>query len=104
MNSCSWDGEWYISYFDHEGKPIGSKVNSSGQIYANAQSWAVISSFAGEDRALKSLDSVRSILNTRNGIKLSYPGYKGYDPKKGGIPHIRRDKENGEYSSTAIPG
>jgi len=96
VNSCSWDGEWYISYFDHEGKPIGSKVNSSGQIYANAQSWAVISGFAGEDRALKSLDSVRSILNTRNGIKLSYPGYKGYDPEKGGITtYPPGTKENG---------
>lgn len=96
VNDRGWDGEWYISYYDQNGKPLGSKVNSAGQIYANAQSWAVISGFATANRAVKALDAVNRLLNTRNGIKLSYPGYEGYDPEKGGITtYPPGAKENG---------
>ncbi|HYE81506.1 MAG TPA: glycosyl transferase [Clostridia bacterium] len=96
VNNWGWDGEWYIRYFDREGKPVGSTENSTGQIYVNAQSWAVISGFAPENRAVKALDSVNRILNTKNGIKLSSPGYNGYDPEKGGITtYPPGAKENG---------
>lgn len=96
VNNWAWDGEWYIRYFDHEGKPIGTRRDKVGQIYVNAQSWSVISGFAPESRAVKALDAVKRILNTRNGIKLSYPGYNGYDPEKGGITtYPPGAKENG---------
>lgn len=85
VNRCGWDGEWYLRYFDQEGNPMGSKKNSTGQLYANAQSWAVISGFATAERAERSLDAVKRLLNTKKGIKLSYPGYNGYDPSKGGV-------------------
>lgn len=64
---------------------MGSKGNNTGQIYTNAQSWAVISGFATPERAVSSLDAVKRLLNTKKGIKLSYPGYNGYDPDKGGV-------------------
>lgn len=96
VNDNCWDGEWYVRYFDHEGKPMGSKKNSHGSIYVNAQSWAVISGFASSHRARTSLESVNRMLNTKNGIKLSYPGYNGYDPQKGGITtYPPGAKENG---------
>ncbi len=96
VNNWGWDGEWYKRYYDHEGRPMGSKVNSEGQIYVNAQSWAVLSGFAQANRAVTALDAVNRILNTKNGIKLSYPGYKDYDPKKGGITtYPPGAKENG---------
>lgn len=96
VNNWCWDGEWYISYYDQAGKPGGSRLNSSGQIYANSQSWAVISGFAPANRAIKALDAVNRLLNTRHGIKLSYPGYRGYDPEKGGITtYPPGAKENG---------
>ncbi|MHB1394185.1 MAG: GH36-type glycosyl hydrolase domain-containing protein [Clostridia bacterium] len=96
VNNWGWDGEWYIRYYDQVGKPMGSRVNSSGQIYVNAQSWAVLSGFAPANRAVKALDAVNRILNTKNGIKLSYPGYKDYDPEKGGITtYPTGAKENG---------
>ncbi len=91
-----WDGEWYIRYYDHAGRPLGSKSCSAGHIYVNSQSWAVISGFASSEKAEKALNSVRRILNTRNGIKLSFPGYNGYDPEKGGITtYPPGAKENG---------
>jgi cellobiose phosphorylase len=96
VNEHGWDGRWYVRYFDADGKPLGSRACAEGQIYANAQSWPVISGFATPERALEGLDSVYARLNTRNGIKLSAPGYKGYDPTKGGITtYPPGAKENG---------
>jgi cellobiose phosphorylase len=96
VNNWGWEEEWYLRYFDQTGKPIGSKLRNSGQIYVNAQSWAVISGFATEDRAIKALDAVNRMLNTKNGIKLSQPGYKSYDPEKGGVTtYPPGAKENG---------
>jgi cellobiose phosphorylase len=96
FNEQAWDGEWYLRYFDHDGSPIGSHKNEKGKIFTNAQSWAVISGFAEGDRANKALDSVRKYLNTKNGIKLSAPGYNGFDPRVGGVTtYPPGAKENG---------
>lgn len=96
FNKHAWDGNWYIRYFTEKGQPIGSKTNEQGQIYVNAQSFSVISGFATKDKARVALDSVYNILNTKNGIKLSYPGYNGYDKEKGGITSFPPGaKENG---------
>lgn len=85
FNRICWDGKWYIRYFDSDGTPLGSQKNEQGKIYLNAQSWAVISRMAPYDRAEKALDSVNRLLNTSRGIKISWPGFNGYDPTKGGI-------------------
>jgi cellobiose phosphorylase len=85
VNQEAWDGEWYLSYFDADGQPLGSHRNDAGQIYAYAQAWPVISGFAEPARAQIALNAVERLLNTRNGIKLSTPGFNGYDPAKGGI-------------------
>jgi len=96
VNEHAWDGEWYVRYFDADGTPLGSRCNTEGQIYANGQSWPVISGFATPGRAAKALDSVYRRLNTKSGIKLSTPGYKGFDPRKGGITtYPPGAKENG---------
>ena len=96
FNSCAWDGEWYIAYFDDRGQPLGSRQNDAGQIYAYTQAWSVISGFAEGDRSLHALDSVFHKLNTPWGIKLSTPGFNGYDPQKGGITtYPPGAKENG---------
>jgi cellobiose phosphorylase len=85
FNKAAWDGEWFVRYFDKDGNPLGSKKNEKCQIYLNGQSWPVISGFAEKDKALKALDSVNKILNTSKGIKLSSPGYEGWDRTVGGI-------------------
>ena len=85
VNDQAWDGEWYLRYFDANGNPLGSRENRHGQIYVNGQSWPVIAGFATPDRARQALDSVNRRLNTRNGIKLSTPGFNAWDPARGGI-------------------
>lgn len=96
FQNIAWDGEWFIRYIDHDNTKIGSKDNDEGQIFTNGQSWSVISGFATESQGLQALDSVNKILNTSKGIKLSYPGYNGFDPAKGGVStYPPGAKENG---------
>ncbi|WP_417069556.1 GH36-type glycosyl hydrolase domain-containing protein [Niveibacterium terrae] len=92
----TWDGAWYVRYFDHEGRPLGSHTNAHGKIYINAQSWNVIAGFAEGERAHTALDSVHEHLATANGLKLSAPGFDHYDPELGGIStYPPGAKENG---------
>ncbi len=96
VEAVAWDGEWYLRYFDAEGNPLGSHKNAYGQIYLNGQSWAVISGFASPSRGVQAMDSVYKKLNTKYGIKLSAPGFNGFDPKLGGVTtYPPGAKENG---------
>ncbi|PWI33415.1 glycosyl transferase [Vibrio albus] len=96
VQAHGWDGEWFIRYFDESGQPIGSHSNERGQIYTNGQSWPVLSGFASEEQSKKALNSVYSKLNTDNGIKLSTPGYDGFNPSLGGVStYPPGAKENG---------
>jgi cellobiose phosphorylase len=104
VNTQAWDGEWFTRYFDHEGQPLGSKVNQEGKIYTNAQSWSVFSGFADEQRGNKAMESVNTYLATKHGIKLSAPGYNGFDPIKGGVStYPPGAKENGGIFLHANP-
>jgi cellobiose phosphorylase len=104
VNEHAWDGAWYVRYLDADGSPLGSHANAQGQTYTNAQSWPVISGFAPPDRARAALDAVYWRLNTSRGIKLSTPGYDGFDPAKGGITtYPPGAKENGGIFLHANP-
>jgi cellobiose phosphorylase len=96
VNRETWDGEWYVRYFDHDGTPLGSRKNTHGKIYINSQSWNVLCGFAEGERAQVALDSVNKHLNTTNGLKLSAPGFNGYDRNLGGVStYPPGAKENG---------
>jgi cellobiose phosphorylase len=96
FNEHAWDGKWYVRYFDHDGSVLGTHKNEQGKIYINSQSWPVLAGFAPPDRAISALESVFERLNTPKGIKLSAPGFNGFDPAKGGITtYPPGAKENG---------
>ena len=96
FNDLAWDGEWFVRYFDHDGTPLGSQANDAGKIFLNAQSWAILSGFADTRRGSQALDSARKHLNTSNGLKLSWPGFNGFDPARGGVTtYPPGAKENG---------
>ncbi|WP_278182537.1 GH36-type glycosyl hydrolase domain-containing protein [Vibrio misgurnus] len=104
VNQCGWDGEWFVRYFDEQGQPVGSHTNEQGQIYTNGQSWPVIAGFAEQERASQALESVYQKLNTANGIKLSTPGYNGFNPNLGGVStYPPGAKENGGIFLHANP-
>jgi cellobiose phosphorylase len=96
VNKVGWDGEWFTRYFDYDGTPLGSHKNEKGKIYVNGQSWAVMAGYAGKDRGTVAMDSVKKLLNTPNGVKISWPGFNGYDRNIGGIStYPPGAKENG---------
>ncbi len=104
VNQHAWDGSWWVRWFDWDGSPIGSEKNEKGKIWTNGQSWPVLSGFAPADRAKTALDSVHRLLNTASGIKLSAPGYDGFDPRKGGVTtYPPGAKENGGIFLHANP-
>ncbi len=104
VNETAWDGEWYVAYFDADGAPLGSRTNAHGQIHLNAQSWPVLSGFAPAERAEAALRAAHERLNTRFGLKLSAPGYNGFDPSQGGVTtYPPGAKENGGIFLHANP-
>ncbi|MBN2737664.1 MAG: glycosyl transferase [Spirochaetales bacterium] len=104
FNRIAWDGQWYVRYIDADNTIIGSGQNTHGKIYTNAQSWPIIAGFNTYDQGRTALDSVYKHLNTSKGIKLSTPGYNGYDKSKGGITSYPPGaKENGGIFLHANP-
>lgn len=96
LNELCWDGDWYIRGTNDYGEIFGSRNNKYGQIYLNAQSWAVLSGVAEGERALRCMDAVKERLDTPYGPCLFLPAYKEIDGKLGIITMFAPGvKENG---------
>jgi cellobiose phosphorylase len=95
VNKAAWDGDWYVSYIEKDGKPVGSKQNQEGQIYLYTQAWAVISGFASPERAARAMKSVQEKLDTKHGIKIMTPAYQQTQPGIGASTYTPGLKENG---------
>jgi len=95
VNKVAWDGDWYVSYIDKDGLPVGSKKNVEGQIYLYTQAWAVISGFASPERAARAMQSVQDKLDTKHGIKIMTPAYQKMQPGISASTYTPGLKENG---------
>ena len=118
LEKYAWDGSWYRrAYFD-DGKPLGSRENPECQIDSLAQSWAIISGAACENknnlskankythRAIEAMEAVeRNLIKKDKGVILLLappfnnsnlePGYiKGY------VPGVREN--GGQYTHAAV--
>ncbi len=102
----AWDGEWYRRAFFDDGEPLGSAASEECRIDSIAQSWAVLSGVAAQDRTAKAMVAVeRELIRRDDGLALLFappfdktaqdPGYiKGYPP---GV------RENGgQYTHAAL--
>lgn len=85
FNEVAWTGEWYLSYINHKGEALGSPESPSGKIFSFGQTWPILAGFAEGEMMNKALASVKKHLSTEHGIKVSTPGFNGYDPNVGGI-------------------
>lgn len=85
LNDVAWDGEWYVRTVCGDGYKIGSKQNKDGKIFANTQSWAVLSGIADDERAKLCMGSVDSMIETSLGYKICSPGFSEYDPRVGSM-------------------
>jgi len=99
-----WDGEWYIRGFTKKGTKIGTKESEEGKIFLNAQSWAVYSEVASEERARKCMDAVEKYLFSKYGLHLLWPSYSKPDDDIGYVTRVYKGiKENGAIFSHPNP-
>ena len=99
-----WDGNWYIRGFTKKGIKIGTDENEEGKIFLNAQSWAVYSGVASEERAIKCMDSVDKHLFSKYGLHLLWPAYSKPDDDIGYVTRVYKGiKENGAIFSHPNP-
>ena len=82
LEKHAWGGEWYIRGTNDEGAVLGGKGNAVGEIWANAQSWAVIAGLDLE-RTTQAMEAARERLLTGKGCALFLPGWKEPDPGVG---------------------
>jgi cyclic beta-1,2-glucan synthetase len=92
LEEHGWDGEWYRRAFYDDGSPLGSSASQECRIDAIAQSWAVISGGASQDRAAQAMDqSYKQLVKPYDKLVLLFtppfdrsekePGYiKAYPP------------------------
>jgi len=96
VNSCAWDGDWYLRSFDDEGKPIGIAGEENQAISLNPQSWSVLGGVATSERAETAMESMHAKLNSEFGIALLWPPYEhGTDRVRGTSTFPPGAKENG---------
>jgi len=92
-----WDGDWFLRAYDSFGRKVGSRENTDGQIYVEANAWCSIAG-VGADRGypLKALDAVRERLGTKYGIVILDPPYRDYHLELGEVSSYPPGyKENG---------
>ena len=88
--ACAWDGAWWRRGFDRHGEPIGSAACRYGQIWINAQSWAVIGGVGSRAQHERAMQSAFDLLNTDFGLKKLHPSFRSWpeeaDPYSGYSP------------------
>ena len=103
FNKYAWDGDWYYRATKDNGQKIGSRKNKEGEIFLNAQTWAVISGIADAKKAAKALSAVTMILLQKNGPLLLYPAYSEPDELIGYLTRYApgRRENGGVYTHAA---
>jgi cyclic beta-1,2-glucan synthetase len=62
IESCAWDGSWYLRAFHDDGSLVGSSGGRECRIDSIAQSWAVLSGGADPGRARTALCAAENLL------------------------------------------
>jgi N,N'-diacetylchitobiose phosphorylase len=99
-----WDGSWYIRGITAKGRRIGARDSLEGKIFLNAQSWAVLSGVAAQDRASRCMDAVGEYLSSPYGLHLLWPAFSAPDDDIGYVARVYKGiKENGSIFSHTNP-
>jgi cellobiose phosphorylase len=96
INKYCWDGEWWIRAFRDNGEPVGTHLHDQGKIFINSQTWSVLSDVANEERARKSMESLKKYLLKDKGVQICWPSFTKVDDSIGLISRcVPGKKENG---------
>ena len=75
IQSCAWDGNWFIWAIGEDGTVYGTHEYNEGQVYLNTQVWSVISGAATKDQASRCMQTVHKRLATPYGLMLCAPAF-----------------------------
>jgi len=96
INTIAWDGAWFRRAIKKDGSWLGSKDSEAGQIFLNAQTWAILGELGEPDRLDAAWSSVKERLLTEYGPLLLVPAYQIPDPTVGYITRYAPGaRENG---------
>ena len=106
LEASAWDGGWYRRAWFDDGQPLGSAQSPECRIDSIAQSWAVLSGVASEERANRALQAALDQLwqPEERVLRLLSPPFDGKGPNpgyiRGYLPGVR---ENGaQYTHAAV--
>ncbi len=92
----TWDGQWYLRAYRHDGLKYGSKEDEEGSLWLNPQTWAVISGHTDVKRRKELLDVIYERLFTTYGLMICDPPYEKADLSVIKAPLFNKGmKENG---------
>lgn len=103
LNTYAWDGDWYVYGFTGSGQPIGSSENFEGRIHLNAQTWAIFTGLADEDKIQSMRRAIAEHLDTEYGPALLAPPYVEEAEEVGRIARLEPGTfENGSIYMHAV--
>ena len=93
----AWDGEWFLRAYDDRGDKVGSRECEDGRIFIESNAFCAMAEIGSESGyPLRALDSVRKHLDTKYGIVIHDPPYRGYHVELGEVSSYPPGyKENG---------
>ena len=95
-NRIAWDGAWYQRAMHDDGTILGTRTSRYGKIWANPNSFAIVSDSASPQRVKKILQSFDRYLDDDLGSYTFYPPFGEPEPKVGIISRFAPGtKENG---------
>jgi cellobiose phosphorylase len=97
INTHGREPDWFLRAYDFNGDKVGSPENDDGRIYVESQGWCIMAGIGTDDGfARKSLDSVKTHLDTEHGVVLQDPPYRDYHLELGEVSSYPPGyKENG---------
>lgn len=75
INRWLWDGDRYARGITDDGVLFGVSTDREGQIFLNAQSWAILCGAAGIKEKQTLIESVEKYLETPYGVEMLAPSY-----------------------------
>ena len=93
----AWDGEWFLRAYDDRGDKVGSRDCEDGRIFIESNAFCAMAEIGSESGyPVRALDSVRKHLDTKYGIVIHDPPYRGYHVELGEVSSYPPGyKENG---------
>ncbi len=98
LNDVAWDGQWYQRATHDSGWILGTKDNTYGKIWANPNSFAIVSGVTSEQRKKTIFKSFEKYLDHELGSYAFYPPFGEPDSRVGIISRFApATKENGSF-------